>query len=77
MLLSRRILSRRDVFTDASPRAYAAVRRYVADMGETPDLVALMRSTPAARLHWMTPQELRATRIATDRQGGWRGPCCR
>ena len=76
VLLSRRVLSSRDVFTDASPRGYAAVRRYVAEMGEAPDLVALMQRTPSTRVHWMTPEELRATRIATDRVGGsagWRG----
>ena len=68
-LLSRRILSRREVYREAPPRDYAAVERYLADMGETPALVALMRGTPTARLHWMTPQELTATRIATDRSG--------
>lgn len=66
-LLSRRVLSSRDVYTDAPPRDYAAVERYLAAMGETPGLVALMRATPAAGLHWMTPAELGATRIATDR----------
>ena len=70
VLLSRRILSSRDVFTEAPPRDYAAVRRYVAEMGETPDLVRLMQGTPSAQLHWMTPEELRTTRIATDRDGG-------
>jgi hypothetical protein len=39
-------------------------------MGETPDLVSLMQGTPAAQLHWMSPAELRATRIATHRDGG-------
>ncbi len=68
-LLSRRILSSREVYRDAPPRDYAAVERYLAAMGETPELVALMRGTPAARLHWMTPGELAATRIATDRTG--------
>lgn len=70
VLLSRRVLSSRDVFTDAPPGDYAAVRRYVAEMGETPRLVALMQGTPSAGLHWMTPEELRATKIATDRAGG-------
>ena len=68
-LVSRRVLSSREVYTDAPPRDYEAVERYLAEMGETPDLVALMRGTPAARLHWMTPEELGATRIATDRDG--------
>ena len=40
-LLSRRILSRREVYTEAPPQDYAAVTRYLAQMGETPDLVAL------------------------------------
>lgn len=66
-LVSRRILSRREVYRDAPPRDYAAVERYLAEMGETPELVALMRATPAAGLHWMTPAELASTRIATDR----------
>ena len=70
VLLSRRILSSRDVFTEVPRRDYAAVRRYVAEMGETPGLVALMQATPSGGLHWMTPEELRATRIATDRDGG-------
>ncbi len=68
-LVSRRILSSREVYADAPPRDYAAVERYLAEMGETPELAALMRGTPAARLHWMTPQELAATRIATERAG--------
>ena len=68
-LLSRRILSSREVYTDAPPRDYMSVRRYLAEMGETPQLVALMRGTPAARLHWMTSKELGATRLATDRDG--------
>lgn len=66
-LLSRRILSSREVYRDAPARDYAAVERYLAEMGETPELVALMRGTPAAELHWMSPEELGATRIATDR----------
>ncbi len=45
------------------------MERYLAAMGETPELVALMRGTPAARLHWMTPQELTATGITTGRDG--------
>jgi len=65
-LLSRRILSSREVYTDAPPRTYTAVRRYLAEMGETSELVALMQGTPAARLHWMTLEELSATRLVTD-----------
>ena len=67
-LLSRRVLSRREVYTEAPLRDYAAVTRYLAQMGETPDLVALMQGTPASRLHWMTPAELAGTRLATERQ---------
>lgn len=67
-LISRQVLSRREVYTDAPPRDYAAVRRYLGEMGEASALVVLMRSTPAMRLHWMTSNELSATRIATDRQ---------
>lgn len=70
VLLSRRVLSRRDLFTDIPPRHYATIRRYVAEMGETQDLVALMQGTSSTGLHWMTPGELHATRIATDRAGG-------
>lgn len=66
-LLSRRVLSSREVYRDAPPRDYAAVVRYFARMGETPALVTLMRATSASRLHWLTPRELAATRIATDR----------
>ena len=73
VLLSRRVLSSRDVFTDAPPQSYAAVRRYVAEMGEAPGLVALMQRTPSVGVQWMTPDELRATRIATDRIGGSAG----
>lgn len=68
-LLSRRLLSSRDTFAEAPPSAYAAVGRYLAEMGEAPALLALMRATPATRLHWMTPGEMRETRIATDRNG--------
>lgn len=69
-LLSRRILSSREVLTDAPPRAYAEVAAYLARMGVSPRLLALMRATPAAGLHWMTPAELRDTRLATDRGPG-------
>ena len=64
-LLSRRVLSSRDVFTDAPPRAYAEAKAYLAGLGVSPNLVALMERTPAARVHWMTPRELRSTRLVT------------
>ena len=66
-LLSRRLLSRRDVMTELPSSAYTAVRSYLGDMGVSPSLVTMMLATPANRLHWMTPAELEATRIATDR----------
>ena len=66
-LVSRRILSTREVKTEVPAAAYAAVRSYLVEMGVSPDIVRLMLATPAGELHWMTSAELGSTRIATDR----------
>ena len=66
-LLSRRLLSSRDVLTELPSSAYAAVRSYLGEMGVSPGLVTQMLATPASRLHWMTAAELKATGIATNR----------
>ncbi len=66
-LLSRRLLSSRDILTELPSSAYAKIRSYFGAMGVSPGLVTQMLATPASRLHWMTSAELKATRIATDR----------
>ena len=66
-LLSRHVLSSREIFTEVPLSGYAAIRDYFEEMGVSADIVRLMRATTAARLHWMTSAELAATRVATDR----------
>ncbi len=66
-LLSRRLLSSREIVAELPSSAYSKVRRYFGEMGVSPGLVTQMLATPASRLHWMTTAELKATRIATDR----------
>ncbi|MBX9588165.1 MAG: hypothetical protein K2X43_02600 [Hyphomonadaceae bacterium] len=49
---------------------YGNIKRYLADMGIDDAIMPLILSTPGHRVHWLTPDELRATRLATHRING-------
>jgi len=44
---------------------YSNIKRYFADMGIGDEIMPLIVSTPGDKIHWLTPDELRATRLAT------------
>jgi len=47
-------------------RAVGAALSYLLGLGIGESIMSLMRSAPPTGIHWMTPTELAATRIATD-----------
>jgi hypothetical protein len=46
-------------------RTYAKIRQYLSEMGIGEDVMSLILSTPNSGIHWLTPKELQATRLAT------------
>ena len=46
-------------------RTYTKIRQYFSDMGIGEDAMSLIMSTPNSEIHWLTRNELEATRLAT------------
>jgi hypothetical protein len=69
-LLSERRVTERVVETRTPQRTYDQIRRYFGEMGIGEGLMSLLLATPGDRLHWLTPEELRATGLATEGLGG-------
>lgn len=65
-LVATRPVSSRTVLTAAPEGLYSEVDRYLLAMGVGESIMPLMRDTPSSGIHWMTPAEVAATRIATD-----------
>lgn len=53
-----------------TPETYRRVRRYLAEMGETKEVVDLMMTAPPESMRWLTRAELVSTKLATDERGG-------
>ena len=69
-LVSERRVTERVVETRTPQKTYDEIGRYFAEMGIGEGLVPLILDTPGDRLHWLTPDELKATGLATDRLDG-------
>lgn len=77
-----RIISRQKVFVDekkiarhisrSKPSAdvYRKVREFLIQMGETRDVVELMKTAPPEGIRWLTRVELASTRLSTEDRGG-------
>lgn len=65
-LVITRVLPERVTKGAAPESLYAEFGRFFAGMGIAPEILPLMRATPPSGIHWMTPAEIAATRIATD-----------
>lgn len=47
-------------------KTYRRIERHFARMGIGEDIMELIMSTPNDKIRWLTPDELRATKLATD-----------
>jgi len=68
--VSERRVIEKVVETRTPQRTYDEIGRYFAEMGIGEGLMPLILATPGDRLHWLTPEELKATGLATDRLDG-------
>jgi hypothetical protein len=62
-LVSERTVSGKHAQTQAT---YARIRQFLAEMGIGEEVMALIMSTPHTDIRWLAPNELQATRLATD-----------
>jgi hypothetical protein len=69
-LVSERRVTEKVVETRTPQKTYDEIGRYFAEMGIGEGLMPLILATPGDRLHWLTPEELKATGLATDRLDG-------
>jgi hypothetical protein len=65
-LVSERRVARRVVETRTTQRTYDQIGRYFAEMGIGEPILPLILATPSDSLHWLTREELRLSRLATD-----------
>lgn len=65
-LIGTRPISSHQVQKAAPEAMYSEVDRYLLGLGIAESIMPLMRSTPPSGIHWLTPAEVAATRIATD-----------
>jgi hypothetical protein len=65
-LVSERRVSQRVVETRTPRQTYVQIRRYFAEMGVGEPILPLILATPSDSLHWLTRNELRTSRLATD-----------
>ena len=69
-LVSERRVTEKVVETRTPQKTYDEIGRYFAEMGIGEGLMPLILATPGDRLHWLTPEELKATGLATDQLDG-------
>jgi len=69
-LISERTLSQKTVQAKTTKSTYDEIKQYFVQMGIAEAIMPLLLATPHANVHWLTQDELRSTRIATDRQDG-------
>lgn len=65
-LIATRPVSSTTVQRSAPETLYSKVDRYLLAMGIGEAIMPLMRSAAPSSIHWMSPEELSATRISTD-----------
>lgn len=65
-LVSERRVTERVVETRTPQKTYDEIGRYFTEMGIGEGLMPLILATPGDRLHWLTLEELKSTRLATD-----------
>jgi hypothetical protein len=65
-LVSERKLAQRVVETRTPQRTYDQIGRYLTEMGIREPILPLILVTPSDSLHWLTREELRRSRLATD-----------
>jgi len=68
LVVSQKVVSQKH--TDTSERLFDKYGDYFAKMGIAKEIMPLMMATPNDSVHWLTGDELRATRIATHRMSG-------
>jgi hypothetical protein len=69
-LVSERRVTQKVIETRTPQKTYDDIGRYFTEMGIGEGLMPLILATPGDRLHWLTPEELKATGLATDRLDG-------
>jgi len=69
-LVSERRVTEKVIETRTPQKTYDEIGRYFSEMGIGEGLMPLILATPGDRLHWLTPEELKATGLATDRLDG-------
>ena len=69
-LISEKPVSRKTVEAEITDKSYKPILAFFKDMGITDDIVPLMVSAPNSDIHWMTREELAATKLTTDEMDG-------
>ncbi len=67
-LLSEKVVSEKR--KETPKKIYDKYEKYFAEMGVGKDIMPLLLATPNSSVHWLTREELRATRMATHRMDG-------
>jgi hypothetical protein len=65
-MVAAKMVTRRMVETRTPPQTYRRIRRYFTEMGVGDPILPLILRTPSGSLHWLTREELQASRLATD-----------
>jgi hypothetical protein len=66
-LVATKVIAQRVVPKKAPASVYERVEKYFAEMGIADPIMPMLQQTPNASVHWLTHEELRATKIATHR----------
>jgi hypothetical protein len=66
-LVSTKVIEKKVVPKKAPASVYDRVDKYFAEMGVGDGIMPLLQKTPNASVHWLSHEELRATKIATHR----------
>ena len=62
----RKLLGGRYLLTTTGESAYKRTARFFTEMGIGESIMPILRSTPNDELHWLTKEEMHASRIVTD-----------
>ena len=66
-LVATKVIARKVVPKKAPASVYDRVEKYFVEMGVAEQIMPLLEKTPNESVHWLTYEELRATKMATHR----------
>jgi hypothetical protein len=69
-LVSEKRLSQSTRQTETKETDYIKIAKYFTEMGVGPDVMRVLRATPATQVYWLSRTELQATALATDSTDG-------